>query len=170
MEKTAFFGGIRMKLYIKQRLFSWTDSFDIYDENMDKKYTAKADFLTIGHRIRVFYRFGGEIGYIQEKLLRIFAEFDVHIGGRYLGRIKRKMTFFIPKYDIDYNGWSIEGDFFGWNYSVRQPNGLVAANITRELFHLTDTYSIEIFDDSDEINVLMLVLAIDAANCSKNNS
>ena len=80
------------------------------------------------------------------------------------------MTFFIPKYDIDYNGWSIEGDFFGWNYSVKQPNGLVAANITRELFHLTDTYSIEIFDDSDEINVLMLVLAIDAANCSKNNS
>ena len=39
-KKRLFLEGIRMKLYIKQRLFSWTDSFDIYDENMDKKYTA----------------------------------------------------------------------------------------------------------------------------------
>ncbi|MGN0600347.1 MAG: LURP-one-related/scramblase family protein [Oscillospiraceae bacterium] len=159
-----------MKLYIKQRIFSWTDSYDIYDENMNRKYTAKADFLALGHRIRIFDLYGCEVGHIEEKLLRLFAEFDVYIGGRWLGRIKKKFSLFIPKYDIDYNGWDIDGDFFGWNYQVRQPNGLVAATISKELLHLSDTYVIDIFDDSDEINVLLLVAAIDAANCSNNNS
>lgn len=159
-----------MKLYIKQRLFSWTDSYDIYDENMNTKYTAKADFLALGHRIRIFDRYGGEVGYIQEKLFRIFAEFDVYIGGSCLGRIKKKFSLFAPKYDIDYNGWNVDGDFFGWDYQVRQPNGAAAAHISKELLHLTDTYAIDIFDESDEINVLMLVLAIDAANCSSNNN
>lgn len=159
-----------MKLYIKQRLLSWTDSYDIYDENMNKKYTAKADFLALGHRIRIFDLYGGEVGYINEKLLRFFAEFDVYVGGRWLGRIKKKFSFLVPKYDIDYNGWSVDGDFFGWNYQVKRPNGLVAAHISKELFHLTDTYAIEVLDDSDEINVLLLVAAIDAANCRNNNA
>lgn len=159
-----------MKLMIKQRLFSWTDSYDIYDENMNTKYTAKADLFTLGHRIRIFDRYGGEVGYIQEKLLRLFAEFDVYIGGRRYGSIKKKFSLFTPRYDIDYNGWSIDGDFLGWNYRVKQPGGFAAAHISKEFLHLTDTYVIDIFDDSDEINVLMLVLAIDAANCSNNNN
>ena len=32
-----------MKLLIKQRVFSWTDSYDIYDENGNVKYFVKAD-------------------------------------------------------------------------------------------------------------------------------
>ena len=159
-----------MKLLIKQRLFSWTDSYDIYDENMNTKYTAKADFFALGHRIRFFDSYGGEIGYISEKLLRLFAEFDVFIGGRRYGSIKKKFSFFTPKYDIDYNGWRIEGDFLGWDYNVISPSGSVVAHISKELLHLTDTYAIDIADPSDEIDVLMLVAAIDAANCSDNNS
>ena len=35
-----------MKLLIKQRVFSWTDSYDVYDEDGDAKYFVKAEFLT----------------------------------------------------------------------------------------------------------------------------
>lgn len=159
-----------MRLIIKQRIFSWTDSYDIYDENMNTKYTAKADFFALGHRIRIYDLYDREVGYINEKLLRLFAEFDVFIGGRRYGSIKKRFSLFTPKYDIDYNGWSVDGDFFGWNYQVRQPNGIVAATVSKELLHLTDTYVIDILNEADEIDVLMLVVAIDAANCSNNNA
>ena len=42
-----------MKLLIRQRIFSWTDNYDVYDQNGRPRYEVEADFFTIGHRIRV---------------------------------------------------------------------------------------------------------------------
>ena len=34
-----------MKLLMKQRVFSWTDTYDVYDEAGNKKYFVKAELL-----------------------------------------------------------------------------------------------------------------------------
>lgn len=34
-----------MKLLIKQRVFSWTDTYDIYDEYGNVRYFVKGDFF-----------------------------------------------------------------------------------------------------------------------------
>ena len=44
-----------------------------------------------------------------------------------------------------------------------------AAHITKELFHWGDTYVIDFADPADEVMALLLVIAIDAANCSDNS-
>ncbi len=51
-----------MRLLIKQRVFSWTDSYDIYDENGDAKYFVKAEFFLLGHQLHVYDRNKNEIG------------------------------------------------------------------------------------------------------------
>lgn len=38
-----------MRLLIKQRVFSWTDTYDVYDENENIRYFVKAEFLSLGH-------------------------------------------------------------------------------------------------------------------------
>ena len=38
-----------MKLLMKQRVFSWTDTYDVYDEVGNKKYFVKAELLSIIH-------------------------------------------------------------------------------------------------------------------------
>ena len=43
-----------MKLLIKQRVFSWTDTFDIYDEEGNAKYSVKGEFLSLGHKLHVY--------------------------------------------------------------------------------------------------------------------
>ena len=43
------------------------------------------------------------------------------------------------------------------------------ATITKELFHWTDTYVIDVYDPKDALGALMVVLAIDAEKCSRNN-
>ena len=43
------------------------------------------------------------------------------------------------------------------------------ATITKELFHWTDTYVIDVYDSKDALGALMVVLAIDAEKCSRNN-
>ena len=36
-----------MRLLIKQRVFSWTDSYDVYDENENPKYFVKAEAVVL---------------------------------------------------------------------------------------------------------------------------
>ena len=40
-----------MKLYIKQRIFTWGDKFSIYDENGNEKYYVEGEILTFGKKL-----------------------------------------------------------------------------------------------------------------------
>ena len=84
-----------------------------------------------------------------------------------LGCISKEFAFFKPKYNIDYNGWRIEGDFWEWDYSIMDRSGLQVAKITKELFHLSDTYVIDVAEERNALSALMFVLAIDAEKCSR---
>ncbi len=159
--------GEKMRLLIKQRVFSWRDSYDVYDEAGNPKYTVKAEWLSLGHQLHVYDRYDNEIGAVCQHLLTFMPAFDIEQGGRVIGTIKKKFTFFSPSYEVSYKGWRVEGDFFGWDYEVREGNSEVM-RISKEPFHWGDTYVIDIANPEDEIAGLMLVIAIDAANCSNN--
>ena len=72
-------------------------------------------------------------------------------------------------YSIEYGGWQCDGDFLSWNYSVTAGSRLVA-DIAKQFLSWGDTYTLDISDPGDEIMALMLVIAIDAVNCSQNNN
>ena len=58
-----------MKLLIKQRVFSWTDTYDVYDEYGNPKYFVKGEFLSIGHKIHIYRHDTGEdVGMVKERL------------------------------------------------------------------------------------------------------
>ena len=65
-------------------------------------------------------------------------------------------------------GWTVEGSFLEWDYSVYDGQRQVA-QISKELLRWTDTYVLDIADPADALYVLMLVLAIDAEKCSRNS-
>ena len=78
------------------------------------------------------------------------------------------LGWFKPKYNIDFNGWHVEGDFPGWDYTITKPVGETVATVSKELLQWTDTYVLDIVDPADALHVLMFVLAIDAEKCSRN--
>ena len=45
-----------MKLLIKQRVFSWTDTYDVYDENENRKYFVKTEMFRMGHQMQQVMR------------------------------------------------------------------------------------------------------------------
>lgn len=154
-----------MRLLIKQRVFSWTDSYDIYDENGNGKYFVKAEFFSFGHQLHVYDAMEREIGKISEKLFTFLPAFEIEIGGVAKGRVQKKLTFLKSKYEIDFNGWQVDGDVFGWEYDV-SAGGRTVMHISKELLHWGDTFVIDVMNPADELMGLMLVIAIDAANCS----
>ena len=156
-----------MKLLFKQRFFSWFDSYDIYDEAGNTVYTVKGQ-LAWGHCLKIFDACENEIGTVQERIFTFLPKFEIYMGRNYVGCISKELTLFRPKFTIDYNGWRVEGDFLGWDYDVYSGCSSII-HITKELFHWGDTYVIDIANPQDELMGMMLVIAIDAANCSNNN-
>ena len=157
-----------MQLRIRQRVFSWTDSYDVYDETGEARYEVRAEFLTFGHQIHVYdKRTGAEVGSIHEKLFTFLPEFEIVIGGNVQGTVRKQFTLFMPRYEVDYRGWDVEGDFMGWDYRVLRGSTEVMS-ISKEIFNWTDTYVLQYDNPANEMPGLLLVIAIDAANCSKN--
>ena len=132
-----------MKLLFKQRFFSWFDSYDIYDAS------------------------GNEVGYIKEKVLTWLPKFEMYIGDHYAGCISKEFTFFKPKFNIDYNGWHVDGDWLEWDYTILNSAGHGIAAVSKEIWNWTDTYVIDVHNPQDSLCALMLVLAIDAEKCSR---
>ena len=155
-----------MKLLFKQRLFSWFDSYDIYDEAGNTMYTVKGQ-LSWGHCLKIFDAYGNEIGTVKERIFTLLPKFEIYMSGNYVGCISKEFTFFRPSYNIDFTGWHIDGDFFEWDYQISDRTGQCVAIVSKQLFNWTDTYVIEVQDSQDALAALMLVLAIDAEKCSR---
>jgi uncharacterized protein YxjI len=154
-----------MELYIKQRVFAWGDTYDIYDETGEVRYYVEAELFTFGHQIHVYdKRSGREVGSIHEHLFSLLKTFDIVINGQVMGTVRREFSFFTPRYTVDYRGWDVEGDFLGWDYRVMQ-GSLEIMSISKQFFNWGDTYSLEYQNPANELPGLLLVIAIDAANC-----
>lgn len=157
-----------MKLLFKQKFFSWLDSYDIFDESGDTVYTVKGQ-LSWGHCFKIFDKHGEELGTVKQRILTWLPKFEIYFKDSYIGCISREFTFLRPKYNIDYKGWSVEGNFFEWDYTIRDSVKNPVAVVTKELFNWTDTYSINVANPNDALTALMLVLAIDAEKCSRDS-
>jgi len=157
-----------MKLLFKQRFFSWFDSYDVYDEAGNPVFTVKGE-LSWGHQLRIYNASGTAVGCVKEKIFTWLPKFEMYIGESYIGCISKAFSFFKPAFDIDCNGWHIDGDWFEWDYTIRDSVGQGVATVSKQLWNLTDTYVIDVFHPRDALCALMLVLAIDAEKCSRGN-
>ncbi len=155
-----------IRLLFKQRFFSWFDSYDIYDQAGNVFFVVKGA-PSWGHRLHIYNAVGEQLGLIQEEVLTFLPRFCLYIGNTYVGQIKKEFTFLKPRYTLEYKDWQIEGDVFGWDYNVTDGTRRVM-HASKELFRMTDTYVIDIERQEDVLYSLMIVLAIDAANCSRN--
>ena len=157
-----------MKLLFKQRFFTWFDSYDIYDESGATLFTVEGQ-LGWGHTLHINDAKGEHIATLKQRLFTFLPKFDLYIGEDLVGTITKDFTLFKPAFDVDCNGWHVEGDFFEWDYDILDKFGGRVATVSKELWNWTDTYTIDVADPADALYALMVVLAIDAEKCSRNN-
>lgn len=155
-----------MKMLFKQRFFSWLDSYDIYDEFGQTLYTVKGQ-LSWGHCLKIFDAQNREIGMVKERVLTWLPKFEMYLGNCCIGSIHKEFTLFHPRFHIDCNGWQVDGDFFEWDYTIRDASDQCVAEVSKQLWQWTDSYVIDVANPADALCALMLVLAIDAEKCSR---
>ena len=155
-----------MKLLFKQRAFTWFDSYDIFDEAGNTVYTVQGR-LAWGHKLEISNAAGNYLGQVRQEVLTFRPRFSLFIGENCVGQLRKEFALFKPVFTLDCNGWEIEGNFWEWDYRVTEGSRIVMT-VSKELFHWTDTYQMDIADPRDALLCLMIVLAIDAEKCSRN--
>lgn len=155
-----------MRLILKQRFFSWFDSYDICNENGEAVFTVHGK-PSWGHRLEICDASGHYLGRVQEEVFSLLPRFRLYLGKEEApaGEIRKEFTLFRPRYTLDCRGWTVEGNWLEWEYTVSNSSQAIM-EVHKEVFRLTDTYILDILDDTQALLCVMIVLAIDAANCS----
>ena len=162
-----------MKLYIKQKFFSWKDKFTVKDADGNDRYMVEGEFFTIGRKLHVYDMAGCEVIYIAQEVWAWLQQYHVHVAGSHAADVKQKFTWFRPKYEISgpsCPGWTVDGSFWEHEYEVLDENGQVIVRISKEWMTWGDSYELDIADPAHEQLALAIVLAIDCAKANQNNN
>jgi Uncharacterized conserved protein len=151
-----------MKFVIKQRVFSFGDSFVIKDEMENERYIVRGQVFSFGDKLTIYDMAGNEVVYIEQKLFRFLPEYDIYLNGQYAARVKKEFTLFSNNFDIDstVGQFTVEGDFFGLDFTIYK-NGSPSAYVSKQFFSWSDTYGVDIMDGENEALILALVIVID---------
>lgn len=149
-----------MELYIKQKVFSWTDRFSVVDKTGMPRYTVEGELFSWGKKLHVFDAAGREAAFIQQKIFTLLPRFFVFVDGTQVAEVVKEFSLFRPRYTLVGPDWDIDGSFLAHDYEITR-NGLPVALIHKEWMSWGDSYAVDISEGFDEVQVLAVVLAID---------
>ncbi len=150
-----------MRLYMKQKVFSWKDKATVTDEYGNEKYFVEGQIISVGKKLHITDALGNEAAFVRQKAFSLMPKFFVEINGQEVAEISKKFTFLKPKYIVNGPNWEIGGDVFGHDYTITEGGRPVVA-IHKKWMSWGDSYELNIDDGANEVLALAVVLAIDA--------
>ena len=149
-----------MKLYIKEKVFSWGDKFTVKDEYGCDKYIVEGELFSWSKKLHVYDMTGREVAFIKQQLWSFLPKYQVYCGNRLLAEIKKELTLLLPKYSISGLGWEINGSFMAHEYEITQSDRTIVC-VSKEWMTWGDSYELDILNPADELVALAIVLTID---------
>ena len=158
-----------MNLYIKERIFTIGDKFDVYDQHGNPKYFVKGEVFSWGKKLHVYDRNEREVAFIKQEIFSFLPTYKVYVNQKEVAQIRKEFSFFRPRYSVGGLGWDVEGSFTEHNYWVTD-RGRQVVSIDKEWMTWGDSYCLQIADDADEIVALAVVLTIDCVVEQQDNN
>lgn len=158
-----------MKLYIKQKVFSFGAKFNITDEFEEERYRVEGELFTLAPKLHIYDTTGDEVAFVKRKILSLMPRFYVYVNGMQIAEIIKEITFLKPRYYIIGKGWTVEGDLMAHDYSIMS-NSDEIARIHKVWMSWGDSFELDIYDTDDEVGLIAVILAIDAVLDSGNSN
>jgi len=151
--------------YLKQKVFSFTDRYKIFDENQNVVYYVKSKVFSIHKRMKFIDQKNDSVLYhFKRRLLRIMPCYELQDADmNVLAIVKRKFSLLRPKVFVEKEGknFMIEGNYFAHSFQVMS-DGQEVASVTKKWLSWGDSYQITIFEDQNETFYLAMVILIDS--------
>lgn len=159
-----------MKLYMKQKVFSWGDKFHICNGLGEPVYEVRGEVFSLGKKLHVMTPDGTEIAFIRQRLWSFLPKYEVTIGGEYAATVTRRFSLLKPHYTAEGPQWDVRGNFLAHEYMFADEAGNTVVSVAKQWLTWGDTYEIDIENEDSAVMALCVVLAIDAAVAQQNAS
>lgn len=150
-----------MKLYMKQKVFSWGDRFRVYDEDGREYFYVQGEVFSFGKKLHVFGADGNEVSFIHQKVMSFLPRFYIAVNGIATAEVTKQISFLRQSYLVKGPDWQVSGDFLAHEYTMEK-DGIPVAVVSKHWLTWGDTYEIDIARPEDAIMALSVVLVIDA--------
>ncbi len=160
-----------MKFYIKQKVFSFGDSFNIYDENGREAFYVQGRVFSLGKKLNLYDNQSNELIYMEQKLFKLMPTYDIYASNRLMATIKKNFTFFSQSFTINsaYGSYEVEGDFTGHDFDIVKNGTTFCASLCKRWLSFGDSYEIEIAPEENIPFMLAMVIVIDQTIHEDNN-
>ena len=155
---------------VKQKFRLGGERFAIKDDRGEIVYQVEGSFFQIPKTFTIYDAYGEKVSEISKEFFTLLPRFTIQLwdGSNFV--IRKKLTFFRDKYEFDNLGLRIEGNIWDLNFKLLDDRNQLIAEITKEIFHLTSTYSVTVYEDSYADLVISLCVAIDYVEMMESQS
>ena len=146
---------------VKQKFRLGGERFDIKDDRGVVNYQVEGSFFQIPKTFTIYDAYGEPVSEISKEFFTLLPRFTIQLRNGSNFVIRKKLTFFRDKYEFDHLGLRIEGNIWDLNFKLLDDRDQLVAEIRKEIFHLTSTYNVTVYEDSYADLVVSLCVAID---------
>jgi uncharacterized protein YxjI len=159
-----------MKLYIKQKVFSLKDRYDIYDGEGNVVYYVTSEFFTIGAKLHIYDANGAEQYYIRQRITFLLSQYEIYRNDKLYATVNQEFSFFKGKLKVnsDLGQFQLNGDFLDMDYDILKDEKYFGG-IHKKWLSLGDSYELDIISMDNAGFMCALVIAIDHCMHNENN-
>ena len=146
---------------VKQKFRLGGERFDIKDDRGVVNYQVEGSFFQIPKTFTIYDAYGEQVSEISKEFFTLLPRFTIQLRNGSNFVIRKKLTFWRDRYEFDNLGLRIEGNIWDLNFKLLDDRDQLVAEIRKEIFHLTSTYTVTVYEDSYADLVISLCVAID---------
>ena len=155
---------------VKQKFRLGGERFDIKDDRGVVNYQVEGSFFQIPKTFTIYDAYGEQVSEISKEFFTLLPRFTIQLRNGSNFVIRKKLTFWRDKYEFDDLGLRIEGNIWDLNFKLLDDRDQLVAEIRKEIFHLTSTYTVTVYEDSNADLVISLCVAIDYVEMLESSS
>jgi len=163
-------GDPAMRYLMRQKWLSWTDSFEIEDEQGQPAFTVQGAIFSWGNHLTIRDATGSEVAEVKQVVFSWGQNYEVYRGGALWARVNKEwFTLFKARFASDVPGpddLEAEGDFFDHEYEFRRGTRVVA-RVSKKWFSWTDAYGVEVLPGADPLLIIASTVVIDCVGHDK---
>lgn len=150
-------------LYLKQKIFSFGEKYNVFDENENVVYHIKGKVFSIKNKLDMFKN-EKHVFHFERKLFRFLPEYTIFTPeGEVLATIKKNFTFLHGKLTIysKYGEMELNGQIWQRDFTLSK-DGRDVMSVHKKWLSWGDSYEISISDTEYEAFYVAVVILIDA--------
>ena len=152
-----------MNYRIKEKFWSFGDSFQITDEHERPCFVVKGKAFSWGDKLSFQDTQGRELAFIAQTLMSWRPRYRIEVDGAVFAEVVKEFSWFRKSFTLDVpgpNDYVITGSFWAREFTFER-SGRVVATVSKKLWSWTDSYGVQIEEGEDDMAILCACIVID---------